>query len=209
MINDLNSLDFDKDPERLIPAIIQDSSTLQVLMLGYMNREALEETINTKKVAFYSRSKERIWVKGETSQNYLLLKDIFIDCDQDTILVMVEPCGPTCHTGSVSCFSEQAIPSLSYIGLIDKVIQSRIINPTENSYTYKLISQGLNKIAQKVGEEAVEVVIAALAESREAYLGEMTDLLYHALVLLHAQGLELKDLAEVIAARLTKNAQAV
>lgn len=201
MIQNINTVDFNKSPDGLIPVVVQDHATLQVLMLGYMNKEALEQTLQSKKVTFFSRSKQRLWVKGETSDNYLMLKDIFIDCDQDTILVMAKPCGPTCHTGSISCFSEQKLSGLGHIGMVDQVIQDRIANPTENSYTHKLISRGLNKVAQKVGEEAVEVVIAALAESREEYLGEMTDLIYHSLVLLHAQGLSLEDVAEVIAER--------
>lgn len=201
MIDNLDSIDFSKSEDGLIPAIIQDNATLQVLMLGYMNKEAIEETLVSKKVTFYSRSKARLWVKGETSENYLLLEDIFIDCDNDTILVMTTPCGPTCHTGSISCFTSQKTPGLSHLGLLDKVIQDRIRNPSESSYTHKLISRGLNKVAQKVGEEAVEVVIAALAESREEYLGEMTDLLYHSLILLHAQGMSLDDVADVIARR--------
>lgn len=201
MIKNINAIDFNKSPDGLIPVVVQDNATLQVLMLGYMNKEALEQTIASNKVTFFSRSKQRLWVKGETSENYLLVNDIFIDCDNDTILVMATPCGPTCHTGSVSCFSEQQLPALSHIGMVDKVIQDRIANPTENSYTHKLISRGLNKVAQKVGEEAVEVVIAALAETREEYLGEFTDLIYHSLVLLHAQGMNLADVAEVIAER--------
>lgn len=201
MIKDINKIDFNKSSDGLIPVVIQDNATLQVLMLGYMNHDALDQTLKTKKVTFFSRSKERLWVKGETSENYLLLEDIFIDCDNDTILVMATPCGPTCHTGSTSCFSTQELPALSHIGMVDKVIQDRIAHPTENSYTHKLISRGLNKVAQKVGEEAVEVVIAALAESREEYLGEFTDLIYHSLVLLHAQGMDLSDVAEVIAQR--------
>lgn len=201
MIQNISTIDFNKSSDGLIPVVVQDHATLQVLMLGYMNKEALEQTLQTKKVTFFSRSKQRLWVKGETSENYLLLKDIFIDCDQDTLLVMAKPCGPTCHTGSISCFSEQQLSGLGHIGMVDEVIQERINNPTENSYTHKLISRGLNKVAQKVGEEAVEVVIAALAESREEYLGEMTDLIYHSLVLLHAQGLSLEDVAEVIAER--------
>ena len=201
MIQDINIIDFNKSSDGLIPVVVQDSATLQVLMLGYMNKEALEQTLQTKKVTFFSRSKQRLWVKGEVSENYLLLKDVFIDCDNDTLLVMAKPCGPTCHTGSTSCFSEQKTSGLNYLGMVDAVIQDRIANPTEDSYTYKLISRGLNKVAQKVGEEAVEVVIAALAETREDYLGEMTDLLYHALVLLHAQGMNLDDVGEVIAER--------
>lgn len=201
LIKDINAIDFNKSSDGLIPVVVQDSATLQVLMLGYMNKKALSQTLQTKKVTFFSRSKQRLWVKGETSENYLLLQDVFIDCDQDTILIMARPCGPTCHTGSISCFSEQKLSGLGHIGMVDQVIQDRIANPTEGSYTHKLISRGLNKVAQKVGEEAVEVVIAALAETREDYLGEMTDLIYHSLVLLHAQGMNLDDIAEVIAER--------
>jgi phosphoribosyl-ATP pyrophosphohydrolase/phosphoribosyl-AMP cyclohydrolase len=201
MLENLTTIDFSKHPEGLVPAVIQDSATLQVLMLGYMNQAALEETVNTKMVTFYSRSKQRLWQKGETSGNYLKVHDIFIDCDNDTLLIMAKPLGPTCHTGTTSCFTQQALPPLSHIGLVDQIIQERILNPTPNSYTYQLLSRGLNKIAQKVGEEAVEVVIAALAESQQEYLGEMTDLLYHSLVLLHAQGLSLADIAQVIAQR--------
>lgn len=201
MIKNLDKLDFTKG-DGLIPVVIQDNATLQVLMLGYMNQEALTVTLETKKVTFYSRSKGRLWVKGETSQNYLIMEDIFIDCDNDAILVMASPYGSTCHTGATSCFNEQPLPALSHIGLVDKIIQDRIENPTENSYTHELIQRGLNKIAQKVGEEAVEVVIAALAETKEEYLGEMTDLLYHYLVLLHAKKLNLSDIAALIASRL-------
>lgn len=201
MINDIEQIDFSKNSDGLIPAIIQDNATLQVLMLGYMNKAALEQTLNSQKVTFYSRTKQRLWVKGETSANYLMLKDIFLDCDNDSLLLMVSQCGPTCHTGSNSCFSHQVIPPLSQIGFLDKIIHERLHNSHPNSYTHQLVSQGLNKVAQKVGEEAVEVVIAALAETKADYLGEMTDLLYHSLILLHAQGLGLADLAEVIARR--------
>ncbi len=133
MIHGINAIDFNKSSDGLIPVVVQDHATLQVLMLGYMNQEALQETINTKKVTFFSRSKQRLWVKGETSENYLLLKDIFIDCDQDTILVMAKPCGPTCHTGSISCFSEQKMPGLSHIGMVDEVIQERIVYATRGA----------------------------------------------------------------------------
>ena len=201
LLLDINGIDFNKNNDGLVPVIVQDSHTLQVLMLGYVNKEALSETITTKRVTFYSRSKQRLWIKGETSENYLLLDNLFIDCDSDTVLVMATPCGPTCHTGSVSCFGDKYSPALSMLGMVDKVIQDRIANPSEKSNTNELIDRGLNKVAQKVGEEAVEVVIAALAETKEEYLGEMTDLLYHALVLLHAKGLQLSDIAQVIEER--------
>ena len=201
LLLDINGIDFNKNNDGLVPVIVQDSHTLQVLMLGYVNKEALSETITTKRVTFYSRSKQRLWIKGETSENYLLLDNLFIDCDSDTVLVMATPCGPTCHTGSVSCFGDKYSPALSMLGMVDKVIQDRIANPSEKSYTNELIDRGLNKVAQKDGEEAVEEVIAALAETKEEYLGEMTDLLYHALVLLHAKGLQLSDIAQVIEER--------
>jgi phosphoribosyl-ATP pyrophosphohydrolase/phosphoribosyl-AMP cyclohydrolase len=195
---DINKIDFNKNADGLVPVIVQDNDTLQVLMLGYMNQEALSETLQSKKVTFYSRTKQRLWIKGETSKNYLMLNDIHLDCDNDTILVMATPCGPTCHTGDVSCFGKEYSPALSKIGMMDKVIRDRIANPTDSSYTNQLIKRGLNKISQKVGEEAVEVVIAALAETDAEYVGEMTDLLYHSLVLLHAKKLELSDIAEII-----------
>ncbi len=198
MAINIDLIDFNKNENGLVPVVIQDEHTLQVLMLGYMDKQAVEQTLLTKKVTFYSRSKNRLWVKGETSENYLILKDIFLDCDNDTILVLASPCGPTCHTGDVSCFGVEYSPALSSVGFVDKIIQERIASKATNSYTNQLIERGLNKVAQKVGEEAVEVVIAALAETKEEYLGEMTDLFYHALVLLHAKGLHLSDVAQVI-----------
>ncbi len=197
---EVDKVDFSKG---LIPAIVQDNATLQVLMLGYMNQEALSQTLSSGKVTFYSRSKQRLWVKGETSQNFLLLVDIYLDCDQDSLLIMATPCGPTCHSGTTTCFATQKMPALSHIGWMDNIIQQRIAKPHPGSYTNSLMERGLNKIAQKVGEEAVEVVIAALAETSAEYLGEMTDLLYHSLVLMHAQGLNLTDIAEVIKQRQT------
>ena len=200
MTIDIAQVNFEKS-SGLIPVVIQDDDTLQVLMLGYMNKEALLATLETKKVTFYSRSKNRLWVKGETSSNYLILKDIHIDCDNDTLLIMVNPCGPTCHLGNVSCFGDQKLPGLAHIGYLDKIIRSRIMSPQVDSYTNKLLERGLNKVAQKVGEEAVEVVIAALAESDTEFLGEMTDLIYHYLVLLHAKDKNIADIAAVIANR--------
>ncbi|RTK95979.1 MAG: bifunctional phosphoribosyl-AMP cyclohydrolase/phosphoribosyl-ATP diphosphatase HisIE [Neisseriaceae bacterium] len=198
MALDINKIDFNKNADGLVPVVVQENDTLQVLMLGYMNQEAVNETLQSKKVTFYSRTKQRLWVKGETSENYLMLNDIHLDCDNDTILVMATPCGPTCHTGDISCFGKEYSPALSKIGMMDKVIRDRIANPTDGSYTNQLIKRGLNKVSQKVGEEAVEVVIAALAETDAEYIGEMTDLLYHSLVLLHAKKLELSDIAEII-----------
>jgi phosphoribosyl-AMP cyclohydrolase / phosphoribosyl-ATP pyrophosphohydrolase len=185
----------------LVPVVVQDNHTLQVLMVGFMNEEALEMTISSNKVTFFSRTKHRLWQKGETSGNFLHVIDMHLDCDNDSILIMVNPVPPTCHTGNVSCFNEQKLPPLGQIGFLDKTIINRMNYPTPDSYTNELVKQGIKKIAQKVGEEGVEVVIAALNESDEEYLGEMTDLLYHALVLLHAKNLSLNDLANMIEAR--------
>ena len=197
---DRDKIDFAK-MGGLVPVVVQDNHTLQVLMLGFMNEDALELTITSNKVTFFSRTKNRLWTKGETSGDFLHVIDMHIDCDQDSILIMANPAGPTCHTGSVSCFTTQQMPPLSHIGKLDKTIIDRINYPEEGSYTDKLIKKGVKKIAQKVGEEGVEVVIAALNETTEEYLGEMTDLLYHALVLLHAKGLTLGDLGEIIERR--------
>lgn len=197
---DPKKVDFEK-MGGLIPVVIQDNHTLQVLMVGFMNEEALHLTLSSNKVTFFSRTKNRIWQKGETSGNFLHVIDMHIDCDNDSILIMANPVPPTCHTGSTSCFTEQKLPALSQIGYLDKTIIDRINYPTDGSYTNELLKKGIKKIAQKVGEEGVEVVIAALAETDEEYLGEMTDLLYHSLVLLHAKNLTLSDLAGMIAAR--------
>ncbi len=207
MTIDMKKIDFNK-MDGLVPVVVQDNHTLQVLMVGFMNEEALEQTLSSRTVTFFSRSKNRLWQKGETSGNFLHVIDIYLDCDQDSLLIMANPVGPTCHTGSVSCFNDQELPPLSHIGLLDKTIMDRINYPTPNSYTNKLIEKGLNKIAQKVGEEAVEVVIAALRETDKEYLGEMTDLIYHALVLLHGKHLTLADFASVIGERYRQKTKA-
>jgi len=197
---DAKSVNFEK-MGGLVPVVVQDNHTLQVLMLGFMNEEALHKTTASGLVTFYSRTKGRIWQKGEESGNFLKVVEMFLDCDNDTILVMANPVNNTCHTGSISCFTTQSLPALGQIGYLDKVIQERINFPTYESYTNKLIAKGIKKIAQKVGEEGVEVVIAALNETDDEYLGEMTDLLYHALVLLHAKNLSLNELAVKMAER--------
>jgi phosphoribosyl-ATP pyrophosphohydrolase/phosphoribosyl-AMP cyclohydrolase len=196
----LDKINFAK-MDGLVPVVVQDGHTLQVLMVGFMNKEALEATITSGKVTFFSRTKNRLWQKGETSGDFLHVIDIHLDCDDDSLLIMANSAGPTCHTGSVSCFSTQKLPALSIIGKLDKTIIERINYPIKDSYTDHLLKKGVKKIAQKVGEEAVEVVIAALNETTPEYLGEMTDLLYHALVLLHAKGLKLDDLAQVVESR--------
>ena len=199
----LEKLDFAK-MGGLIPVVVQDNNTLQVLMVGFMNEESLKQTVDSGKVTFYSRSKGRLWQKGETSGNFLHVIDMHVDCDNDSLLIMANPVGPTCHTGSISCFSTQDLPPLGIIGKLDKTISDRINYPQDNSYTNHLIKKGLNKIAQKVGEEAVEVVIAALNETNEQFIGEMVDLLYHMLILLQVKELTLADLSKIIAQRQQK-----
>ncbi len=194
-------IDFNKN-NGLVPVIIQDVTTLQILMLGYMNAEALEKTRKEGKVTFFSRSKNRLWTKGETSKNYLWVKDIHIDCDNDTLLIKVTPEGPTCHTGSYSCFGEQETQGFVYE--LQKVIQTRIDEKTEGSYTYKLFQKGINKVAQKVGEEAVEVVIEAKDNDENLFKNEAADLLYHYLILLKAKGFKLEDIEAVLKERHTK-----
>ncbi|NEM98732.1 bifunctional phosphoribosyl-AMP cyclohydrolase/phosphoribosyl-ATP diphosphatase HisIE [Pontibacter sp. BT327] len=201
-------LDFDK-MGGLVPAIIQDEQTSQVLMLGYMNQEALDKTRQEGLVTFFSRSKNRLWTKGETSGNTLQVVTIVEDCDNDSVLIKVKPNGPTCHTGSTSCFGEETIAkrakAIQFIAQLEEVIQQRKANPIEGSYTNFLIDKGINKIAQKVGEEAVETVIDAVAGKTETMKGEAADLLYHLLVLLAASGLELADVVAVLQERHQKN----
>ena len=188
-----SSLDWEKT-EDLIPVIIQDYKTLEVLMLGYMNAEALEKTQAEGKVTFFSRSKNRLWTKGETSNNFLFVKEIFVDCDNDTILIKADAVGPTCHTGSRSCFKTDF--NQNFIFELENIISDRYENPVEGSYINKMRNKGLNKIAQKVGEEGVETVIAALAESEEELIGEASDLVFHLLFLLKEKGLSIQDIAK-------------
>jgi len=182
----LDSLDFAKG-DGLIPAVIQDAGTGKVLMVGYMDREALEKTLSERVVTFYSRSKGRLWTKGETSGNSLHLVDILADCDQDTLLVKVTPAGPACHTGSDTCWDERNEPG-DFLHHLEAVIRDRQASHSEQSYTSSLFLKGINKIAQKVGEEAVELVIEAKDDNDELFLNEAADLLFHYLVLLTAKG---------------------
>lgn len=186
----------------LVPAIIQDFRSLQVLMLGYMNEEALLKTQKEGKVTFFSRSKNKLWTKGETSGNYLLVKEIKIDCDNDTILIKVEPKGPTCHTGSTSCFKEET--SKGFLYQLEQTIAQRIDGKTENSYTYNLFQRGINKVAQKVGEEAVELVVEAKDNNDELFKNEAADLLYHILILLKTKRIKLEEVEEVLYQRSKK-----
>lgn len=189
----ISTLDWDKTAG-LLPVIIQDYKTLEVLMLGYMNAEALEKTQVEGKVTFFSRSKNRLWTKGETSNNFLFVKELFVDCDNDTILIKADAVGPTCHTGSRSCFKTDF--NQNFIFELENIINDRYENPIEGSYINKMRSKGLNKIAQKVGEEGVETVIAALAETEEELIGEASDLVFHLLFLLKEKGLSIQDIAK-------------
>jgi phosphoribosyl-ATP pyrophosphohydrolase/phosphoribosyl-AMP cyclohydrolase len=183
----------------LVPVIIQDNATLQVLMLGYMNEEAFEKTQQEKRVTFFSRSKNRLWTKGESSGNFLFVNDIQIDCDNDTILIKATPQGPTCHTGSTSCFKEETAKGFLYE--LQNTISERIDSDDENSYTNKLFKRGINKVAQKVGEEAVELIIEAKDNNDELFKNEAADLLYHLLILLKAKGMKLEEIEQVLKER--------
>ena len=191
--------DFEKS-EGLIPAIIQDADTRKVLMLGYMNEAALQKTLEEGSVTFYSRSKDRLWTKGESSGNFLEVKDISIDCDNDTLLIKVNPTGPVCHTGTDTCFTEINEGS-AFLHQLESVIVDRKNNPNDSSYTASLFKKGINKIAQKVGEEAVELVIEAKDENKELFLGEAADLLYHYLVLLAAKDIKVDEVLKLLEKR--------
>jgi phosphoribosyl-AMP cyclohydrolase / phosphoribosyl-ATP pyrophosphohydrolase len=194
-------IDFTKSPDGLVPVIIQDEQTLEVLMLGYMDQAAYNKTVQDNIVTFYSRSKQRLWTKGETSNNFLHVKSIHIDCDNDTILIKAKPDGPTCHTGARSCF--QTEHNQNFIFELENIIADRYTNPVEGSYVNKLRNKGLNKIAQKVGEEGVETVIAALAETETDLINEASDLMFHLLVLLREKGLNLETIAKNLEKRHT------
>jgi len=194
---------FDKSPDGLIPAIIQDSITGKVLMLGYMNAEAYEKTMTDKIVTFFSRSKQRLWTKGETSNNFLHVKEVLIDCDGDTILMYASPDGPTCHTGDDTCFQEVNEDKVFFINHLRAVIKDRKLNPSDKSYTTELFKKGVNKVAQKVGEEAVELVIEAKDDNKELFLGEAADLFYHYLVLLEQKNYTFDEVLDVLIKRHT------
>lgn len=195
-------IDFTKNAENLIPAIIQDNETKTVLMLGYMNQEALDMTLETQKVTFFSRSKNRLWTKGEESGNFLNLVSIKNDCDNDTLLIQANPVGPTCHTGSDTCWEDENTSNYGFLSKLENTIQERKENATsEKSYVASLFEKGINKIAQKVGEEAVEVVIEAKDNNNDLFLSESADLLFHYLILLQAKGFKLNDVVEVLKSR--------
>ncbi len=196
--NNRMNIDFNKW-NGLVPAVIQDYTTLQVLMTGFMNEEAFMKTVDEGKVTFFSRTKNRLWTKGETSGNTLIVKEITPDCDNDTLLIKVVPTGPVCHTGSRSCFGDE--PAKGFIYQLEKIISSRIDENADNSYTNKLFKKGINKVAQKVGEEAIELVIEAKDDSIDLFKNEAADLLYHLLILLRAKNVTFEDIEEVLKER--------
>ena len=196
------NIDFNKNNDGLVPAIIQDFVTRQVLMLGYMNKEAYDKTIETGKVTFFSRTRSRLWTKGEESGNFLNLVSIKSDCDNDTLLIKVKPVGPTCHKGTDTCWDETNKQSFGFLSELENVIKSRRINANaEKSYVASLFEKGINKIAQKVGEEAVEIVIEAKDNNDALFLNEGADLLFHYLILLQAKGYTLKDVVAILEGR--------
>lgn len=194
-------IDFDKYTDGLVPVIVQDADTGQVSMLGFMNARALAETLATGLVTFYSRSRQKLWTKGETSGNFLRLKEYRLDCDRDSILITAELAGPVCHTGTRSCFGDAPdfrMPGKDMLRELERVIRSRASEPDADSYTSKLLADGINRVAQKVGEEAVELVIEAMGNDAERFKSEAADLLFHFLVLLRAKGVELDDIYDVL-----------
>lgn len=197
------TIDFKKYSDELVPVIIQDADTSKVLMLGFMNEEALLKTQETQKVTFFSRSKNRLWTKGEESGNFLLLKEIKVDCDNDTLLVKVNPVGPVCHTGADTCWNEKNTTN-DFLLQLEKIIADKKNNPSSTSYTSSLFEKGINKIAQKVGEEAVELVIESKDNNDDLFKDEAADLLFHYLILLQAKGFTLADVVGVLKSRHSK-----
>ncbi|MEI9934252.1 MAG: bifunctional phosphoribosyl-AMP cyclohydrolase/phosphoribosyl-ATP diphosphatase HisIE [Ferruginibacter sp.] len=196
----VTDIDFKKYGDELVPVVVQDAATGKVLMLGFMNDEAYMRTIELGKVTFFSRSKKRLWTKGEESGNFLILKDIILDCDSDTLLIKATPVGPVCHTGADTCWNEKNIPN-DFLFHLEQIIDDRKNNPTEKSYTASLFAKGINKIAQKVGEEAVELVIEAKDNNADLFKNEAADLLFHYLILLKAKGFELNDIIDILKER--------
>ena len=194
-------LNFSKNKDGLIPVIIQDSISMTVLMLGYMNDEAIRKTKKTGNVTFYSRTKKRLWTKGEESGNFLRLVNMKVDCDNDTILIYVKPEGPTCHLGTDSCWGEKNLSNFGYLSQLEEIIAERKKDDKKNSYVASLFREGINKIAQKVGEEATETIIEAKDENKQLFLNESADLLFHYLILLQAKGFRLSDVEKVLLTR--------
>lgn len=198
---DTSQINFDK-LNGLIPVCVQDHASMQLLMLGFMNKQALEQTLATQKVTFWSRSKKRLWVKGETSGNYLHVISLSLDCDHDSLLIYAKSAGPTCHTGDTSCFKTSYTPALYCLAKLDSVIENRYLHPVDGSYTTQLFQQGTKRIAQKVGEEGVEVALAAVAGTKNELADEVADLLFHLLVLLKNQQLPFDAIMKVLQTRM-------
>lgn len=191
-----------KKTNGLVPAIVQDATTAQVLMLGYMDTAALKKTLRTKKVTFFSRTKNRLWTKGESSGNFLRLVGVEVDCDNDTLLIQASPDGPTCHRGTVSCFGDGALAGgAGFLAHLDQVVAARIKSGDKSSYTVRLVQEGVARCAQKVGEEGVETALAAMQQDNKEFAGEAADLLYHLIVLLRAKKLSLADAVAVLEKR--------
>jgi phosphoribosyl-ATP pyrophosphohydrolase/phosphoribosyl-AMP cyclohydrolase len=199
-LQDIQAIDFSKG-DGLVPAVIQDAQTNKVLMLGYMNEESVQKTLDSQKVTFFSRSKGRLWTKGESSRNFLNLVSMSIDCDNDALLVKVNPQGPTCHLGDDTCWNETNLNDMDFLNYLTDVIKQRRQADPSESYTAKLFSKGINKVAQKVGEEAVEVVIEAKDDNDELFKNESADLLFHYMMLLEAKGYSLSDVIQVLKQR--------
>ncbi|MEK9517151.1 MAG: bifunctional phosphoribosyl-AMP cyclohydrolase/phosphoribosyl-ATP diphosphatase HisIE [Flavobacteriaceae bacterium] len=197
----MKTANFNKNNDGLLPAIVQDAQTLKVLMLGYMNQEALEKTQSFGKVTFFSRSKQRLWTKGEESGNFLKLVSVKVDCDQDTLLITASPEGPTCHQGTDTCWGEDNASGLSYVKELEAVIEDRQKNPSKESYVSSLFDKGIHKIAQKVGEESVETVIEAIADNEPLFMEEAADLFFHYLILLKSKGKRLEDVLAILEER--------
>ena len=195
------TIDYSKHPDGLVPAIVQDAQTKTVLMLGYMNADAVAKTQESKQVTFFSRSKNRLWTKGEESGHFLTLVEMVVDCDKDALLIQAMPNGPTCHTGSDSCWNKESKPDYGFLSVLENIIADRKNNPTDKSYVASLFAKGINKIAQKVGEEAVETVIEAKDNDEGLFLNESADLLFHLLILLQAKGYALQDVVDVLEKR--------
>ena len=195
------NIDFSKYPDGLVPAIVQDAQTRTVLMLGYMNADAVAKTQEIKQVTFFSRSKNRLWTKGEESGHFLTLVEMAVDCDKDTLLIQATPNGPTCHTGSDTCWDKENIANYGFLSTLESIIADRKNNTTDKSYVASLFAKGINKIAQKVGEEAVETVIEAKDNDEGLFLNESADLLFHLLILLQAKGYALQDVVDVLEGR--------
>ncbi|GLX87043.1 histidine biosynthesis bifunctional protein HisIE [Thalassotalea loyana] len=202
-LDNIDTLAWEK-MDGLLPAIVQCSATGAILMQGYMNQEALQKTLEINKATFFSRSKNRLWTKGETSDNFLMVKQVLADCDQDSILISAVPRGPACHLGVRSCFPEEKLTQQNFLSQLEQVVEQRKGASPDESYTAQLMAKGLNKVAQKVGEEGVEVALAAVAETKEDLLGECADLFFHTLVLLQHKDIALSEVMAVLQERHTK-----